>query len=42
MDNTPDPQPEEPGHDAPPVEEPDDGTTEADEDEGEQASALRV
>ena len=35
--NGPDPAPTEPGNQPIPVEEPDDGTTEADEDEGDAA-----
>lgn len=37
--STPDPKPDDdPGHDAPPLGEPDEGTTEAEEDEGEPAA----
>jgi len=36
--NTPDPAPTEPGNEPQPVEEPDDGTGEAQEDEGEDAA----
>ena len=39
---TPDPQPSEPGGEPEPVKEPDDGSTEAEEDEGEDKEAATL
>lgn len=37
LTGSPDPQPDEPGTESEPVKEPDDGSTEAEEDEGDAA-----
>jgi hypothetical protein len=39
---TPDPQPNEPGTESDPVKEPDDGSTETEEDEGEGKEAATL
>jgi hypothetical protein len=40
--STPDPAPEEPGHDTPPVQEPDEGHTEPQEPEEDDEKALAL